>query len=148
MKGTVLDLFCGCGTFSLPLARRNPVYALDSDRAAVSALSASAARQGLPVRTEVRDLARRPLLPPDLKGVSAIVFDPPRAGAAAQVEQIVAARQAGVERIVAVSCNPATFARDAALLATANYKIVNITPIDQFSWSYHLEVVGVFHLKP
>ncbi len=148
VKGTVLDLYCGCGTFSLPLARHNLVRAVDGEASSVAALTAAAIVHGLPVRTEVRDLARRPLLPAELKGVSAVVFDPPRTGALAQVEQIVAAGKVGIERIVAVSCNPATFARDAARLLAGPYEIVSVVPIDQFAWSYHLEVVAVFRLKP
>lgn len=143
----IADLFCGCGTFALPLAAFATVCAYDSDRAAVDALrraSAEAQRAGIrvnPVAVEARDLFERPLSAKELKSFDAIVFDPPRAGAQAQAVEI---GKSGVGSIVAVSCNPATFARDAAILVQAGYKLLHATPVDQFVHSPHVEVVGVF----
>jgi 23S rRNA (uracil1939-C5)-methyltransferase len=139
----VADLFCGVGPFALRLARHAKVRAVDSDAGAVASL-AQAVRMasGLkPIQTETRDLFRRPLLAADLKGLDAVVFDPPRAGAEAQ-SAILA--KADVGRIVAVSCNPATFARDACLLAAGGWKLGTVTPVDQFTWSAHVELVATF----
>ncbi len=143
----IVDLFAGCGTFSLPLARNASVLSLDSDRAAIEALKrAAGAAQGSglaikALRTETRDLFERPLGAKDLKDFDAIVFDPPRAGASAQCAEIA---RSGVARIVAVSCNPATFARDASLLVAGGYRLIEVTPVDQFVYSPHIELVGVF----
>lgn len=143
----VADLFSGCGTFALPLARLATVLAVDGDAASIEALAkAAAAAQaaGLkinPVRTELRDLFERPLTAKELKGFDAVIFDPPRAGAAAQAAEIAAS---GVATVIGVSCNPATFARDAALLKSGGYSLKQATPVDQFVWSAHVELVGVF----
>lgn len=147
VRGTVFDLFCGCGTFSLPLARRGIVRSYEGDAAAVSALATAALLSGLPVRAETRDLACRPLLASELKGAAAVVFDPPRVGAGAQVEQIAAMGKDAPGRIVAVSCNPATFARDAAILTEGPYALDWVTPVDQFPYSAHLELVAAFHRR-
>ncbi len=140
--GAVADLFSGCGTFSLPLAavagRR--VHCVDGNGAALAAL-VSAAR-GLPgLSTEQRDLGRNPLSPEELAGYQAVVFDPPRAGAAAQVAALAAS---GVPVVVAVSCNPATFTRDARRLAAGGYRLVSALAVDQFLWSAHIELVALF----
>ncbi len=146
----IADLFSGCGTFALPLAREATVYAVDTDRAAIDALASAAAgaqRAGLkinPVKSEVRDLFERPLTAKELKGFDAIVFDPPRAGAAAQAAEIAAS---GVKTVVGVSCNPATFARDAAILTEGGYMLSRATPVDQFVYSPHVELVGVFRRR-
>ncbi len=143
----IADLFSGCGTFAAPLARSATVYAVDADRASIEALSRAvgeAQRGGLrinPVRAEARDLIERPLPTNDLKAFDAIVFDPPRAGAAAQVAEIA---KSGVKIVIGVSCNPATFARDAALLARGGYTLSQVTPVDQFVYAAHVELVGVF----
>lgn len=139
----VVDLFAGLGTFALPLARRAQVFALDSDSALLAALSGAAKEtQGLkPVEIENRDLLRNPLPPSALAKCDAAVFDPPRAGAKAQTQALAQAR---VARIVAVSCNAATFARDAALLTQAGYRLEWIRPLDQFLWSAHIELVALF----
>jgi len=142
-----VDLFAGCGTFSLPLARTASVLALDSDRAAIEALKrAGAAAQGgavpvKPLRAQTRDLFERPLSAKELKGFDAIVFDPPRAGAAEQAAEIA---KSGVRTVVGVSCNPVTFARDAGLLVAGGYRLLEVTPVDQFVYSAHVELVGVF----
>lgn len=139
----VADLFCGSGAFTFPLATVAPVLAADSSAAGIAALkagvgTASGLRQ---ITAEARDLFRRPLSPYDLKGVEAIVFDPPRAGAVDQTAQI-AGTKASV--VVGVSCNPTTFARDAKMLIDAGFRLETVTPIDQFLWSAHVELVGIF----
>ena len=140
---TVADLFCGAGTFTFPLAEVASVMAADSSAASIAALKAGiGTAQGLKtIRAEARDLFRRPLSPFDLKGIEAIVIDPPRAGALEQTGQI-ARTKAGV--VVGVSCNPATFARDARVLIDAGFRLEKATPIDQFLWSTHVELVGIF----
>ncbi|MCZ0733334.1 class I SAM-dependent RNA methyltransferase [Phreatobacter sp. AB_2022a] len=137
------DLFCGVGPFALRLAQRMKVRAADADAGAVASLTA-ALRHGSglkPVTAETRDLFRRPLTAADLKGLDAVVFDPPRAGAEAQAKVLA---KADVGRIVAVSCNPATFARDAAILAGGGWRLTDVTPVDQFRWSAHVELVARF----
>lgn len=140
---TVADLFCGIGPFALRLARQARVRAVDSDPAAVASLAAATrAASGLkPIQAETRDLFRRPLTAADLKGLDAVVFDPPRAGAEAQARLLA---KADIGRIVAVSCNPATFARDAAILVAAGWTLGTVTPVDQFRWSAHVELVAEF----
>lgn len=139
----VADLFSGCGTLALPMARRRQVLAVDSQRAAIEALDRAARAGGVAPRVTVavRDLERRPLVAEELGGFDAVVFDPPREGARAQAEALA---RSAVARVVAVSCNPATFARDAAALGAGGYRLERLTPIDQFLWSPHLELVGVF----
>ncbi len=139
----VADLFCGVGTFTFPLAEIASVIAADGSAPAIAALkSGIGTASGLkPIEAQARDLFRRPLSPSDLKGVEAIVFDPPRAGALAQVEQMSGT---GASVIVGVSCNPQTFARDARVLVNAGWRLERVTPIDQFLWSAHVELVGVF----
>lgn len=137
----VADLFSGSGTFALRLARTARVHAVENDDKALKALDFAARNtQGLkPVTIEKRDLFRRPLMPSELKVYDAVVFDPPRAGAEAQVHELA---RSGVRRIAAVSCNPLTLARDLRILADAGYRITMVTPIDQFLWSAHVEVVA------
>lgn len=139
----VADLFCGAGTFTFPLATVASVVAADASAAGIAALKAgiSTAKGIKPISAEARDLFRRPLTPFDLKGCEAIVFDPPRAGAIEQTAQI-AGTKAGV--VVGVSCNPVTFARDARVLIDAGFRLERVTPVDQFLWSSHVELVGVF----
>jgi 23S rRNA (uracil1939-C5)-methyltransferase len=142
-KAAVLDLFAGVGTFALRLAETQRVTAVDGDAAAIKALSdAARATQGLkPVTAEARDLFRRPLVPPELKAFQVVVLDPPRQGAEAQAKRLA---ESQVPAIVAVSCNPATFARDAGLLAKGGYRLTRVVPVDQFTWSPHVEVVARF----
>ena len=138
----IADLFCGCGTLSLPLAQGAHVHAYDSDKAAVAALERGTHVPGLkPVVAQMRDLFHRPLLAEELKGFDALVFDPPRAGAAAQAKRLAASK---IRRIVAVSCNPATFAVDATLLLAGGYRLTRLTPVDQFRHSAHVEIVALF----
>jgi 23S rRNA (uracil1939-C5)-methyltransferase len=143
----IADLFSGCGTLSLPLARRAAIVAIDADAASLAALDAgarAAQRSGgrlKPVRTEARNLFERPLTAAELKRFDAALFDPPRAGAKAQARELA---KSGVPTIVGVSCNPATFARDARIIADGGYALVGVTPVDQFVYSSHIELVGVF----
>jgi 23S rRNA (uracil1939-C5)-methyltransferase len=142
----VADLFSGCGTFSFPLAARRgvaaSVHAVDGTEPAVAALARAAqqARLGR-VTTLVRDLARRPLNDQELARFDAVVFDPPRAGAREQAEALALSR---VPVVVAVSCNPATFARDARILVDGGYRLEWVKPVDQFLWSPHVELVARF----
>ncbi|MDC7684318.1 class I SAM-dependent RNA methyltransferase [Asticcacaulis sp. BYS171W] len=140
---SVADLFCGAGTFTFPLAETASVYAADTAGGALKSLKAAIGRTpGLkPITAEVRDLFRAPVVAEEMAGFDAIVFDPPRAGAEAQAGQI-ARSKAG--RVVGISCNPQTFARDAKILTAAGFKLEHVTPIDQFLWSGHVELVGVF----
>ena len=139
--GKVADLFAGCGTFSLPLTRQAEVLAVEGDAAMTAAMVKGwRGVQGLRRLTaETRDLFRRPLEPDELKGLDAVVIDPPRAGAEAQTGAIA---RAGVPVVVMVSCNPATFARDARILVAAGYRIDWIQPVDQFRWSAHVELAA------
>jgi 23S rRNA (uracil1939-C5)-methyltransferase len=138
----VADLFAGSGPFSLRLAERSEVHAVEFDKGSMTALDkAFRATPGLRrVGTEVRDLFRRPLLAPELNAFDAVVLDPPRAGAEAQVKQIAVSK---VPLVVSVSCDPATFARDAAILMASGYRLERVIPVDQFKHSPHLEVVGI-----
>lgn len=142
-SGRVADLFAGLGTFALALARGSEVYAVDRAGPSIAALKAAARDAGRPITSEARDLAARPLSASELAGFEAIVFDPPRAGAATQAAAIA---EAGAERVVAVSCNPATLARDLKRIA-ASYNLLRLAIIDQFGWSPHVEVVAVLERR-
>lgn len=139
----VIDLFAGAGTFSLPLAETTRVHAVEGDGAMVAALEQGwRMATGLkPVTVETRDLFRRPLLPDELAKTDAIVLDPPRAGAEAQVAELV---KSDIARIAYVSCSPTTFARDAAALVAQGYTLNWVQVVDQFRWSAHVELVGCF----
>ena len=141
--GRIADLFSGVGTFGLRLAERARVAAYESSAPAIEAmLKAVRGSQGLkPVTAEARDLFRRPLLPLELKNFDAVVFDPPRQGAEAQARQLAASK---VPLVVGVSCDPVTFARDAQILIEGGYRLERVTPVDQFLYSAHVELVGVF----
>jgi 23S rRNA (uracil1939-C5)-methyltransferase len=145
LKGAdrVADLFCGAGAFALRLARSHEVFAADSDAAAVRALAqAAAGASGLrPVRVETRDLFRRPLGADELSAFDGALFDPPRAGAEAQARQLAAS---ALPLVVAVSCNAATFARDARILIDGGFRLESVAPIDQFRYSAHVEIAAVF----
>jgi 23S rRNA (uracil1939-C5)-methyltransferase len=139
---TIADLFCGVGPFALRLAERARVVAADADAGAITALRQAAKTPGLkPIDAEARDLFRRPFVPDELKHFDAVVFDPPRQGAEAQARQLAASK---VPLVVAVSCNAATFARDARLLADGGYRLTAVTPVDQFRHSAHVEIVARF----
>jgi 23S rRNA (uracil1939-C5)-methyltransferase len=135
-----LDLFAGLGGFTLALRHAGPVHAVEGDADAAAALAAAA--RGLPgVTVECRDLARNPLRPDELAHYAAAVFNPPRAGALAQAQALAASR---LDAIVAVSCNPATFARDAGQLLAGGFRLLRLVPIDQFAWTPHLEIAALF----
>ena len=140
----IADLFCGVGPFALRLAAKTRVSAFDSDAGAVAALQkAASTTSGLrPVKAEARDLFRRPLMPQELRDYDTVVFDPPRQGALAQVQQLAASR---IPAVVAVSCNVATFARDARILIDGGYRIEGVTPLDQFRHTPHVELVARFN---
>ena len=139
----VADLFCGVGPFALRLAARSRVTAFDSSAPAIAALTqAVAMTKGLkPITAAPRDLFRRPVYAQELREFDAVVFDPPRQGAEAQVKQLAASR---VPLVVAVSCNAATFARDAKILIDGGYRLERVTPVDQFRHTPHVELVAKF----
>ena len=141
--GPVADLFSGIGTFTLRIARQVPVLAMDSDADALAALerAARAARGLKAVTVRRRDLMRNPPTPAELAGFASVVFDPPRAGARRLVEQLALSQ---VPRIAAVSCNPATFARDARTLIDGGYRLDWVQPVDQFLFSPHIELAAAF----
>jgi 23S rRNA (uracil1939-C5)-methyltransferase len=136
--GRVADLFCGAGAFALRLAPSHSVFAADSDASAIAALR-RAATGG--VEATRRDLFHQPLSAAELAGFDAVVFDPPRAGAERQAREIAAS---GIARVVAVSCNAETFARDARVLADGGFVCEGVTPIDQFRYSAHVEILAAF----
>jgi 23S rRNA (uracil1939-C5)-methyltransferase len=140
----VADLFCGWGAFGLRLAKASRVLAVDSDRPAIAALEAATrGATGLkPLIARAHDLMRDPLTAPELKGITGSVFDPPRVGAAAQAAELAAART--IQTVVGVSCNAGTFARDASVLVQGGFKLERVVPVDQFKYSAHVEMVGVF----
>jgi 23S rRNA (uracil1939-C5)-methyltransferase len=139
--GAVMDLFAGCGTFSLPIASGARVHAVEGDKAMCAALEEGwRMAKGLkPVTVEARDLFRRPMLPDELAKFDAVVLDPPRAGAEAQVAELA---KSEVMDIAFVSCNPTTFARDAATLVAAGYRLNWVQTVDQFRWSSHIELAA------
>ncbi|MEO1250827.1 MAG: hypothetical protein AAFW81_00595 [Pseudomonadota bacterium] len=140
--GRIADLFSGCGTFALSLDGAS-VDAFDADAAAIAALDAAARAAGrrFPIHAEARNLFDRPLVSTELAAYDAVVIDPPRAGAAAQARELA---RSEVPTIVSVSCNPASFARDAAILHGGGYALSHTRPVDQFAYAAHLEMVGVF----
>ena len=149
LKGArrVADLFCGAGAFALRLAQVHEVLAADSDAAAIAALKRGAAEaRGLrAIRTETRDLFQRPLQGQELDGFDGVLFDPPRAGAEAQARALAASR---VAVVAAISCNAESFARDARILVEGGYAIGPVTPLDQFRFSPHVEILAVFRRPP
>jgi 23S rRNA (uracil1939-C5)-methyltransferase len=142
----IADLYGGIGTLSLPFLPQLRVHLVEGDQAASDA-AAKAARQPAArsrLTVERRDLARRPLSPDELEKFDAVMFDPPRAGAAEQAEQLA---RSAVPVVIAVSCDPATFARDARILIDGGYTLEQVVPIDQFRWSSHVELVARFAKK-
>lgn len=138
-----VDLFAGCGTFTLPLAERSEMLGLEGDKAMIAALDAGWRKaKGLKkVAAVARDLFRRPLMPDEFKGFDFAVLDPPRAGAEAQVAEIC---ESHLEQLAYVSCNPVTFARDAKVLIEAGFTLEWVQVVDQFRWSSHVELAGKF----
>ena len=141
-SATVADLFSGLGTFAFALAGpETKVLAAEAERAAHMACKAAAARTGLPVHTAHRDLFRNPLMPDELSRFSAVLLDPPRAGAREQVERIA---ESTVQRVVYISCNPASWAKDGAMLVDAGFLLQELRPVGQFRWSTHVELASLF----
>jgi 23S rRNA (uracil1939-C5)-methyltransferase len=139
----VADLFCGIGTFALRLAEKARVTAADTEATAIKALErAVAMTSGLKaVETQTRDLFRSPIMAIELKAFDAVVFDPPRQGAEAQARELALSK---VPVVVAVACDATTFARDARILINGGYKLISVTPVDQFRYSHHVELVAKF----
>ncbi len=137
----VADLFCGLGTFALPLSQKAAVLAVDAAGPAVMALGVAARQAGRRVDVQHRDLFRRPLVDKELVGLGVVVFDPPRAGAETQARALAAS---SVPVVVAVSCNPNTFGRDAKILMEGGYTLTTLWPVGQFRWSSHVELVARF----
>jgi 23S rRNA (uracil1939-C5)-methyltransferase len=139
----IVDLFAGCGTFALPLARRAEVHAVEGEAAMTAALEAG--WRGAPglkrLTAETRDLFRRPLTAEELARFDAAVIDPPRAGAVAQVADLA---RSGVPVVAMVSCAPASFARDARVLVQAGFRLDRVQVVDQFRWSPHVELAALF----
>ena len=140
-KLKIADLYAGCGTFSGPLLKHGHVHAVESDADAINALQKSARTANSNITTERRDLIDNPLTEKELKKFDAVIFDPPRAGAASQVEKLAASN---VKTIIGISCNPATFARDAKTLCENGYILQSVQIIDQFTWSAHIEIAALF----
>ena len=138
---TVADLFSGLGTFALPLSQTAQVLAADAAGPALASLAAAARASSRQIQTQHRDLFRKPLTAAELKPFAAIVFDPPRAGASAQAAEIALS---SMPTVIAVSCNPSTFARDAEKLVAGGYKLGRIWPVAQFRWSTHVELAAEF----
>jgi 23S rRNA (uracil1939-C5)-methyltransferase len=141
--GRVADLFCGAGAFALRLAQTHEVFAADSDVLAIHALRrASGETRALrAIEVFARDLFQRPLRPEELVSFDGVLFDPPRAGALAQARALGGS---AVPVVVAISCNAESFARDARLLVDGGYALESVTPLDQFRFSPHVEIVAVF----
>ncbi|MEO0411632.1 MAG: hypothetical protein AAF221_07325 [Pseudomonadota bacterium] len=136
------DLFCGLGTFSFALAKHMKIDGFEASGVAVKAMHRALRPEGMHgVQANHRDLFRRPLTPPELKDYDVVLFDPPRAGAKAQSEQLA---QSAVDTVIAISCNPATFARDARTLVDGGYALEEVQPVGQFLWSTHVELAALF----
>ena len=137
----VADLFSGLGTFAFAVAQGRKVFAAEAERAALLSMKAAAGKAGLQLFAEHRDLFRRPLTPAELNRFSAVILDPPRAGAREQVAELA---KADVSKIVYVSCNPSSFARDAKTLISGGFRLQRIWLVGQFRWSTHVELAGEF----
>ena len=142
-RARIVDIFAGCGTFTLPFADRTEVHAVEGEKSLLHALSNGWRAVGglAQVTTETRDLARRPLLAAEFKNFDAAIIDPPRAGAATQTEEIA---KSELTKLASISCDPATFARDARTLLDAGWKLNWVQPVDQFRWSPHVELAAAF----
>jgi len=138
---TVADLFAGLGTFAFALSERAKVLAVEAERAAHLACKLAAGRAQRQVHALHRDLFRNPLLPDELNRFAAVLLDPPRAGAREQVARLA---ESTVSKVVYISCNPASWARDAATLVAAGYRLEELRPVGQFRWSTHVELASLF----
>lgn len=139
-KMKIADLYAGCGTFTGPALKNGAVHAVEENGKAVQAIF-GASKKVPNLTAEKRNLTAEPMTVRELKNYDVVIFDPPRAGAKEQCEKLA---KSNVETVIAVSCNPATFARDAKILVEGGYKFKKLTAVDQFIWSPHSEVVGVF----
>lgn len=137
----IADLYAGCGTFSGPLLKHGHVHAVEGDAVSVAALTKAARAANANLSAEQRNLMDNPLSEKELNKYDAVVFDPPRAGAAAQAARLAASK---VKLAIGVSCNPATFARDAKILCDGGYTLRSLQIIDQFTWSAHIEIAATF----
>jgi 23S rRNA (uracil1939-C5)-methyltransferase len=142
-SGHVADLYAGLGTFGFRLLPERRVTAVEGNAAMTAAMSEAAGRAGLAGRfsAQERDLAHAPMTAAELDRFGAVIFDPPRQGAREQSQHLAAS---SVPLVVAASCNPVSFGRDARILVDGGYRLDTIWPIDQFLWSHHLELVAVF----
>ena len=138
---TIADLFAGLGTFAFALAGPAKVLAIEAAQAAHLACKAAAGRSGKPVHVLHRDLFRNPLQPAELDRFAAVLLDPPRAGARDQIAHIA---KSAVPRVVYISCNPASWARDAATLVAGGYRLAQLRAVGQFRWSTHVELASLF----
>jgi len=140
---TVADLYCGVGPFALRAAENATVTAYDSNEAAITSLTnAIRFTKGLkPLTPRKQNLSSDAVYHTDLNVYDAVILDPPRAGALHQVRELVDSK---VERVVSISCDPASFARDAEILVTGGYTLEKVVPVDQFKYSSHVEIVGCF----
>lgn len=139
----IIDLFCGVGPFAFRIAETHKVHAIDLDKSAISSmLYAARFAAGLkPLTAESRDLFDNPLVPAELNEFDTVVFDPPRAGAENQARNLAKSK---VKHVISVACDVTSFARDAAILVRGGYKLLSVTPVDQFKYTAHVEIVGVF----
>ncbi len=139
----IADLYSGLGAFTFGLARNASVTAVELEKSLLAALATAARHaQGLkPIETLARNLAKEPLSPPELNAFDAVLFDPPRAGAIAQAKALAKSR---VRKVVAISCNPVSFAKDARALLDGGYRLTHVSPIDQFVYSPHIELAAAF----
>ncbi len=140
---TVADLFSGCGTFTFPLSKKAHVHAVEGDERAITALTSASRRNETDhkITTDCRDLVKDPVTADELLGGDCVVLDPPRTGAKEQCYELA---QSDIKTIIYVSCSPTTFARDAKILVESGYALKEVTPVDQFIWSGHLELVACF----
>ena len=137
----IADLFAGLGTFAFGLREGRKVLAVEAERAAHLACKTAGGQAGGQVLALHRDLFRSPLQPDELNRFDAVLLDPPRAGARAQVAEIAAS---SLSRVVYVSCNPSSWARDAATLTEAGFRLARLRPVGQFRWSTHVELASLF----
>lgn len=151
LSGNIADLFCGIGTFSYPLAMniKNKITAVDSSKELLAEFQKNVNLNEIPnIKIIERNLFKYPLDGEELKGFSAVVFDPPRAGAVAQTKALAELKyEEKPQKIVAVSCNPHTFVNDANVLLDGGYNIKEVTPVDQFAYSNHMELVSLFEKR-
>jgi 23S rRNA (uracil1939-C5)-methyltransferase len=137
----LVDLFCGRGTYSLPLSKYFDVTSIDSNDNALQILSAAAIENQRNIKVISQDLFTQPIETNNLNNYIVAIINPPRAGAKAQIEQLCDSK---ISHIVYISCNPETFAIDAKALCDSGYNLVEAVPVDQFHWSSHIEIVGYF----